>query len=576
MAGNRELKVVVLGDASSAQRAFRTVDDDAGRVSNSVGGKFKSMALAIGGAFAGIQIAGFLKGAVQEAREAEKIGRITANTIKQTGGVANVTAKDVDKMSEALSNQIGIDDDLIQGGANLLLTFKNVRNEVGKGNDIFNRANGLAADMSVAFGQDLNSSAIQLGKALDNPIKGVTALQRVGVSFTDQQKEQIKTLVESGKTLEAQKIILGELESQVGGTAKAAADPWQKFGVVMGNLKESIGKSLLPILSDLATWLGERLPGAIARVQQWFKDNKETIKAWGDAIGQVISFIANEVIPRLVTAFQWVFARTQEIIGFLQAAWRMFGDDLTRIFQGVFGVIKGVWDFFAGIFTGDWSRVWNALLGIFQGAWNIVAGAIGAAFGAIAGIFQGAWEVFKGIWEGAWNAIKDIAKKVIDTVSGWLTDLLDTAKDLLEKLGLIERKKSIEQAAKNWKPGDPTILGPPKVGPLPPGGTITAPKKKQNARGGWLFPGDVSLVGEEGPEIITARRSGYVHTAAETARMLAGNHMNLADGAVRVNLIFNGSPDAATVARIRREVDAGITSAFREAGRMQLVGVGSN
>jgi phage-related minor tail protein len=64
-------------------------------------------------------------------------------------------------------------------------------------------------DMSVALGTDASGSAIQLGKALNDPIKGVAALQKVGVSFTESQKEQIKTLVETGDTLGAQKIILG-------------------------------------------------------------------------------------------------------------------------------------------------------------------------------------------------------------------------------------------------------------------------------------------------------------------------------------------------------------------------------
>ena len=70
--------------------------------------------------------------------------------------------------------------------------------ETGKNNDIFNQATSILTDMSAMLGGSINSNAIKLGKALNDPVKGVTALQKVGVSFTADQKEQIKTLVWRG------------------------------------------------------------------------------------------------------------------------------------------------------------------------------------------------------------------------------------------------------------------------------------------------------------------------------------------------------------------------------------------
>lgn len=85
--------------------------------------------------------------------------------------------------------QSGTDDELIQSGANLLLTFTNIRNEVGKSNKIFDQATQAALDVSVAFGKDMTSSSILVGKALNDPTKGVSSLTRVGVSFTAAQKD---------------------------------------------------------------------------------------------------------------------------------------------------------------------------------------------------------------------------------------------------------------------------------------------------------------------------------------------------------------------------------------------------
>jgi acid phosphatase family membrane protein YuiD len=221
----------------------------------------KAGALLLAGAAAGG--VAFVKGSISEAREAQKVGAITEQIIKSTGGVAKVTAAQVGDLATAISNKTGVDDEAIQAGANMLLTFKNVRNEAGKGADVFDRATKAAADLSAAGFGDMAGQSKMLGKALNDPVKGISALSRSGVTFTEQQKAQIKTLVASGKTLEAQKIILGEVESQVGGTAEASATAGEKLATAWGNFKEGIGTSLLPLVDKLATFLKDRLlPGA--------------------------------------------------------------------------------------------------------------------------------------------------------------------------------------------------------------------------------------------------------------------------------------------------------------------------
>jgi hypothetical protein len=73
--------------------------------------------------------------------------------LKSTGDAANVTAGHIGDLATAISNKVGIDDEEIQSNENMLLTFTNVRNEVGKGNDIFDQATKTVTDMSVALGQ---------------------------------------------------------------------------------------------------------------------------------------------------------------------------------------------------------------------------------------------------------------------------------------------------------------------------------------------------------------------------------------------------------------------------------------
>jgi hypothetical protein len=245
---------------------IRLDTSDIDGIADRVGGSFRSMAGVVTGIIGGIGLTELFKDAISEARDAEKVGRLTENVIQSTGGAAKISSAQVNDLAQSLSNYAGIDDDVIQGGENLLLTFKHVRNEVGKGNDIFNQASKAAVDLSATFGTDLNSAAVLVGKALDDPAQGLTKLTRMGVTFTDQQKEQIKTLVASGRTLDAQKIILAELASQTGGAAGAAADPFLRLQTILGNLAEDVGRAVLPTFNQFVTVLGDRLPPLVAEM----------------------------------------------------------------------------------------------------------------------------------------------------------------------------------------------------------------------------------------------------------------------------------------------------------------------
>lgn len=223
----------------------------------------KTAALAFGATFAAAKVFSFGKQSVEAAEEARKIAAQTAAVIKSTGGVANVTGAGVDKLATKISKLTGIDDEAIAKAENLLLTFTNVRNELGQGNDVFDQATQVLVDMGAALGKDAAGSAVQLGKALNDPVKGITALTRVGVTFTAQQKETIKQLVAQGDVLGAQKIILAELTTEFGGSAAAQATASDKLGVVIDNIKEDIGEKLLPIIDDVATGLSVVLPKAL-------------------------------------------------------------------------------------------------------------------------------------------------------------------------------------------------------------------------------------------------------------------------------------------------------------------------
>lgn len=180
----------------------------------------KAWGVALGGAIAGgaaLAVAG-LKRYITNSIEAERIQAQLVATIKSTGGAAGLAVNQLNDMADALMRATTFDDESINQVQGLLLTFTKI------GSDVFPRATEAVLDMSTALGVDLKSAAMQVGKALNDPVAGLTALSRAGVQFSETQKETINDLVETGDVAQAQTIILRELETQMGGSARAARD----------------------------------------------------------------------------------------------------------------------------------------------------------------------------------------------------------------------------------------------------------------------------------------------------------------------------------------------------------------
>ncbi|MGX7681340.1 hypothetical protein ACSMXN_20830 [Jatrophihabitans sp. DSM 45814] len=249
-----------------------------------MGAAVKTAVAGAAGAVAAAGIFNFAKDSVEGYQDHLKVLALTAQVVKTTGGAAKLTTQQLSDLSDQVEKNTGVDGDLVLGAENLLLTFTNVRNEVGKGNDIFTQATGIVTDMSVALGTDAKGSAIQLGKALNDPITGVTALQKVGVSFTASQKDQIKTLVDTGNVLGAQKVILGELSKEFGGAAAAAETPSQRLEVAYHGLQDQVGQQLIPVLTKGAQVLTDDVIPATSSAIKFVTDHGTAAKAAGVAI----------------------------------------------------------------------------------------------------------------------------------------------------------------------------------------------------------------------------------------------------------------------------------------------------
>ena len=304
------VRIPAVLDADGVKSGVKDAEKALDKLNKSSSRAFSATKIAAGGAALAIGggLVAALKDGFEGLQDAQKATAQLEATLKSTGNTTGWTKKEMMEWADVMEQSTGIAAETTMQAESLLATFSNI------GRDSFPAATRAAIDMSVAFDQSAKSSAIQLGKALQDPIKGVSALQRIGVSFTDQQKEQIKTLVEGNKVQEAQAIILGEVNKQVADSAHAWGNTLQgrlaKAQHAWGAITEELAARLLPVMVDLLDWVNRNMPtiqrvmmkvadgisGAVKFVravieQDWATANKLLVKAAKIAWDAVVALI---------------------------------------------------------------------------------------------------------------------------------------------------------------------------------------------------------------------------------------------------------------------------------------------
>lgn len=247
----------------------------------------------IAGAFSVVAITSFAKESVLAAEAVEtanaRIGQI-AKSMDLFGKETTAVTDRLVKFAEANELTVAVDAEVIKATQAKLLTFKELAKTADETGGAFDRATLAAVDLAAAGFGSAEGNAVQLGKALNDPIKGIAALNRSGITFTQIEREKIKALVESGETLKAQDMILKAIETQVGGTAAATADASVQMGLAFDNVKESVGMALLPAFQDLTKSL-------IPVIQDLGPKLGKVFEAFAPIIGKVA-----DVLPTLIDA----------------------------------------------------------------------------------------------------------------------------------------------------------------------------------------------------------------------------------------------------------------------------------
>ena len=458
MPSRRAITVEILGNARGLMGSFKDAEKAGKKFGDSMTG-LKGAITTIGLGAAGAEAFSFGKSALQAAEESRKVQKGIEASIKATGGAAGVTAKEIDNFASKMQYKTGIDDEAIKTSQGLLLGFKAVKNESGKGNDIFDRASVAMLDLGKKMGST-DGAAKALGKALTDPIGGIRGLKAAGVTLSDAQKEQIKGFMAAGDTLSAQKVILGEVEGRVGGFAEKTASAGDKMKIAFDEVKEKIGGALLPIFDKVAQVVTEKL---IPAVQDFFKKNGPKIKKIFEEIKEKVEPVVHALGEKLGHALKKVgkFASENKpavaaFIGVLVAAAAVAGvialaSAIASLFNPVVLIVVGIAALVAALvyaynhFEG-FRKVVNALgrvfKEVFEVIWKVVKfyfGLVKAEIDIFVNIVKTLWGIFgddlKAIWKGIWDYLSGAFEFFKDLFTGKWSELGEDIKKMLGGLG---------------------------------------------------------------------------------------------------------------------------------------------
>ena len=470
-------------DVTKTTKAVNDGLDDVGKNAGKAGKSFNGMGSVMTGVLQGVgqalggfalQLAGkalsavtdFVGGAIEEASAWNSVMAQTEAVIKSTGGAAGLTATQMSEMAQAMSASNGaslFSDDAILGAQNVLATFTNIKGQN------FGGATQSIIDMSQALGIDLNSAAMQVGKALNDPIKGIAALGRSGVQFTAEQEATIKALVETGDVAGAQALMMKELNTQFGGSAAAAVGTYAGQQIVLkekfADIQQTLGEALMPLLMEFGMFMSdtvvpatktaiESLSGFITSMNQAgttsgvFDSIRGAIAAVPGVLAQMSAGIATVLVflqplTDAITNFGTVFVAA--MIGAGTAIAEYLGSPTMQGYITTMTTLLGamatlIRDVLVLAFNAS-AVAWKLLSDGFTIAWPYIKVVLDAFYSLVTigmatttGILTALSQLVKGDFVGAWTTLKTTLDTTIKDIMGFFTTLETKVKAVLGEL----------------------------------------------------------------------------------------------------------------------------------------------
>jgi hypothetical protein len=259
--------LVLKFDGAAVQRGLSSIKKSFAKVGDAI----KKIGIGIGAfaitAAAGLAAAAIKINAIGESAAASD--RRLQNITKQMGlfgDKSDDVSKRLLEFADAQERLTGVD--TVVATQAKLMTFAELAKTADQVGGAFDRATMAAIDMAAAGFGSAEGNAVQLGKALNDPIKGIKALTKSGITFTEKQQQMITAMVETGKMGQAQNMVLKAIETQVKGTAAATSTASGRITQSFNQIVEAFAIPFSESFNGLPGILEGVFPSLIAKAEK--------------------------------------------------------------------------------------------------------------------------------------------------------------------------------------------------------------------------------------------------------------------------------------------------------------------
>ncbi|WP_150153351.1 hypothetical protein [Fusobacterium nucleatum] len=401
----------------------------------------------------------FTKQSIDAAKDQVRIEKLLETTMKRTSNASKEQIQAIKDEASALQNVGIVGDEVALAGANQLAVYGLRSDQIKKLmpnlNDMIAKEKGLNGTQ-----EDAVAMADVIGKAMNGKTKG---LLKYGVSLTAAEEKLFKTM----KQEQRMEFISKKLNESIGGTNKALRETDEGKIIAAknawGDMKEEVGKKLLPYLGKFAEWFETKIPdiqnfilGIADKIQELVTRAEPYITQIKDMFGKIFekvkpaleetwqilsdaSAVAIDIAQDIINNWDRISPIVYTLVGAITAynIATTIRNNKELIYAGIIKT-KMALDTAQAILTGQ--------LTIKQWALNVAMNAnpIGLIITAIAVLIGVGWMLYKN-----WDLIKKKVSELWDKLLNWLQPAIDTVKAAFEKI--IETINKVKEAFQKVK-----------------------------------------------------------------------------------------------------------------------------
>lgn len=401
------VSVTIAGNAAPLRNELNKADG----LMNRFGGSMKAVAAVGTAAFAALGAG--LAIATKAAAEDEQAFEQLRQAIKNTTGASDAMIRSIDEQILKMAIATGVADDQLRPAFGNLIR---ATGDAAKAQELLS----TALDISTATGKPLEAVSIALSKAANGQ---VTALTRLGIPL-DENAVKSKDFA----------AILGQLNETFGGAAAANADTFAgkmaRLQVVFGEIVETIGAALLPIISNLATFVLDKVIPAfdyvssvvgpkLSEVFEFYADviQKRVLPAIRDflvpAIERMAGIFLEYVVPAIKTIAVPIFQGLADIFDKVAQKVRENRETFVRLGD----MLENVWGFVR-------DKLAPVLAIVLRGAFKVAGAAIGPFLDAVFKIID--------VFTTVYNFVTKIAGKIVDVIVGLVNGVIDAVNVMID------------------------------------------------------------------------------------------------------------------------------------------------